>query len=145
MNQPSVATIINAGLAQNQKAFLNEGSVRKFIGNLFEPNIYWVEQAPGSTFGFADCMIAWNGTLTLVELKLGHMVKNDLRFVVRPAQRHFARGLATQGIHLMWLVGVRGTRAAHWLPTNPATLAGCVRLAVGRYALPPAPPGTPTR
>lgn len=120
------------GIEENKRAggkgivFNKETDVRRFVANVFPNNAMWIEQAPGSTFGVPDCFIILNGVVTFIELKLGSEMNGKLKFAVRPAQRRNALKFIENGAMVYWLIGVRGSRVAHYLPSTQEALAGVV-------------------
>jgi hypothetical protein len=101
-------------LMMKTKAIKNERCVREcFRDHLIEEeNLFFIEHGMGGTDGLPDVMVPWvvNGVPSMIfcELKVGEVVRNELRFTVRQAQKRVTGTLYGWEFVMLFIVGESG-------------------------------------
>lgn len=111
-----------------------ETDVRKWVRTQKGVKSRWVEPSQGSTLGTPDLwfnLVArgapWPITVW-IELKLGEMQGNFLKFTVRPEQRKSIRQLVSEGAPVFIVVGIKKTRTLWLLKPTKNAIEGNVNL-----------------
>lgn len=104
----------------NKKPFTTELDLRKWVTRQVREGggqLYWVEPSGGSSMGLPDCyVVLGRGQAVWLELKLGTRIRGkkgsvgeQVRFTIRPKQRHCIKALRAASIPVFVLVAVAET------------------------------------
>lgn len=119
----------------------NENDVRKaFKDDFARDRLFWVEQASGSTFGVPDLIVPmgleigegsdrWCRSFPfLIELKVGEIVDEKLKFTLRPAQARFMRMAEMINMPVLVAIGQKGTNWIYFARNSENVRQGFVDL-----------------
>lgn len=108
--------------------FKSESDVRAWVRKVARGKDRWVEPNAGSTNGLPDVWVPIVGTGVCVhlELKLGYLMPDELRFNVRGAQRRELKRMINDGVPCGLAVGLAGTSEIAILRPKEQVLKGRV-------------------
>lgn len=106
------------------KLISSEDDVRALVRMASGGSARWVEPALGSTPGLPDCWVPLHSACVHLELKLGTIKNNRLKYKLRPEQRREILALVDDGVKVGLLVGVKGTDEMFFMPAEPIFLHG---------------------
>lgn len=110
----------------------DERDVRDWVRSSSGGMARWVEPALGSTPGLPDCwVVVGRGRLVQLELKVGDVKGDRIRFTVRPEQRREIKRMVHDRVPVGIVLGIRNTESLMFLLPTREALAGNISVTVG--------------